>query len=194
MSGKVWTISNALSLSRIVLMAPVVYFFLTPVIHNREFAVLFLLLAVTTDALDGYIARLLNQESEIGKIIDPLADKIGVGIVVVLLLFFGDISVWFAVTVILRDVLIFVGGLIVKVRKGIILPSNQPGKFAVAFVALTLVLAVLRYHFFAVLMQASLYVSVALLLISFGVYVKRFYVVIKSTTDQNNSSQKDITR
>ena len=190
MQGKFWTISNALSLSRIVLMAPVVYFFFTPVIHNREYAVLFMLLAVTTDALDGYFARLLKQESEIGKIIDPLADKIGIGIVVVLLLFFGDISFWFAMIVILRDALIFIGGLILKMRKGIILPSNLPGKFAVAFVALTLVLAMMRYHFFTVLMQLSLFISVVLLLVSFVVYIKRFYIVMKSSPNINSSSQK----
>jgi CDP-diacylglycerol--glycerol-3-phosphate 3-phosphatidyltransferase len=190
MQGKFWTISNVLSLSRIILMAPVVYFFLTPVIHNREYAVLFLLLAITTDALDGYFARLLKQESEIGKIIDPLADKICVGIVVVLLLFFGDISVWFAVIVILRDALIFIGGLILKVRKGIILASNLAGKFAVAFVAFTLVFAMMRYHFFSLLMPFSLFVSVVLLLFSFAVYIKKFYTVMKSSPDINNSSRK----
>jgi len=171
-------------------MAPVIYFFLTPIVHNREYAVLFILLAVITDALDGYFARLLRQESEIGKIIDPLADKIGVGTVVVLLLFFGDISFWFAVIVILRDVLIFIGGLILKVRKGIILPSNLPGKFAVAFVAFTLVFAMMRYHFFSLLMQFSLFVSVVLLLFSFALYIKRFYTVMKSSPDINSSSQK----
>jgi CDP-diacylglycerol--glycerol-3-phosphate 3-phosphatidyltransferase len=190
MQGKFWTISNTLSLSRIFLMAPVIYFFLTPIVHNREYAVLFILLAVITDALDGYFARLLRQESEIGKIIDPLADKIGVGTVVVLLLFFGDISFWFAVIVILRDVLIFIGGLILKVRKGIILPSNLPGKFAVAFVAFTLVFAMMRYHFFSLLMQFSLFVSVVLLLFSFALYIKRFYTVMKSSPDINSSSQK----
>lgn len=190
MQGKFWTISNALSLSRIVLMAPVVYFFVTPVSHNREYAVLFVLLAVITDALDGYLARLLKQESEIGKIIDPLADKIGVGIVVVLLLFYGDISVWFAALVLVRDALIFIGGLILKVRKGIVLPSNQPGKFAVAFVALTLVLSMMRYHIFSVLMLCSLIVSVAFLTISFLIYIKRFYVVMKSSDEMGNSLRK----
>ena len=190
MQGKFWTISNALSLSRIILMGPVVYFFLTPISHNREFAVFFTLIAVITDALDGYLARLLHQESEIGKIIDPLADKIGVGIVVVLLTFFGDISFWFAALVILRDALIFIGGLIVKLRKGIVLPSNLPGKFAVAFVALTLVLAMTRYQAFSVLMKMSLIVSIVFLLISFAVYIKRFYLVMKSPHHEKNAAQK----
>ncbi len=133
-----WTVSNMLSASRILLMAPVVYFFLSPIEHNREYAVLFTLLAVTTDALDGYFARLFHQESELGKVIDPLADKIGVGIVVVLLLIFGDIPLWFALLVLCRDIVIFLGGLYIRKRTGIILPSNMAGKFAVSFVALTL--------------------------------------------------------
>lgn len=190
MQTKFWTISNALSLSRIFLMTPVIYFFLSPIAHNREYAILFILLAVITDALDGYFARLFKQETEIGRIIDPLADKIGVGIVVVLLLYFGDISVWFALLVILRDAIIFLGGLILKIRKGIILPSNLPGKFAVAFVALTLVLAMTRYHIFWFAMHASLFVSVILLLVSFAVYIRRFYKVMKASTNENIAFQK----
>jgi CDP-diacylglycerol--glycerol-3-phosphate 3-phosphatidyltransferase len=160
-----WTISNILSASRILLMAPVVYFFLSPVEHNREYAVLFTLLAVTTDALDGYFARLFHEESELGKVIDPLADKIGVGIVVVLLLFFGDIPLWFALLVLCRDILIFLGGLYIKKRTGIILPSNMAGKFAVSFVALTLVLSMVHYPVFSLIEVISLYVSVVMLIL-----------------------------
>ncbi len=136
------------------------------------------LLAVSTDALDGYFARLLHQESELGKVIDPLADKIGVGIVVVLLLFFGDISLWFALLILSRDVLIFLGGLYLRKRTGIILPSNMPGKFAVSFVALTLVLSMVHYRIFSLLREISLLISTVLLLISFIIYIRRFMHVL----------------
>ncbi len=182
-----WTVSNVLSASRIVLMAPVVYFFLAPIEHNREYAVLFTLLAVTTDALDGYFARLLHQESELGKVIDPLADKIGVGIVVVLLLIFGDIPLWYALLVLCRDVLIFLGGLYIRKQVGIILPSNMPGKFAVSFVALTLVLSMVHYHIFSLFQVISLYTSTFLLILSFFVYVKRFAVVLSTEKNEPQS-------
>lgn len=169
-----------LSASRIVLMAPVVYFFLTPMPHSREYAVLCTLLAVITDALDGYLARLLHQESELGKVIDPLADKIGVGIVVVLLLIFGDIPLWFAFLILSRDILIFLGGVYIRKRTGLILPSNMPGKFAVSFVALTLVLSMVRYRMFFVARDISLLASTVLLLFSFIIYVQRFMNVISS--------------
>jgi len=181
-----WTISNVLSASRILLMAPVVYFFLSPMEHNREYAVLFTLLAVTTDALDGYFARLFHQESELGKVIDPLADKIGVGIVVVLLLIFGDIPLWFALLVLCRDIIIFLGGLYIRKRTGMILPSNMAGKLAVSFVALTLVLSMVHYRAFALLWEISLDISLVLLVLSFIIYVKRFIAVL--STEKNKLS------
>ena len=186
MRGKIWTISNALSLSRIVLMVPVVYFFFSTLNHAREFAALVILLAVATDALDGYLARLLHQESEVGKVIDPLADKIGIGIVVVLLCIFGDISPWYTFLVLGRDVVILLGGVYVRQRKGVILPSNMPGKIAVSFVALTLVLALLQYRIFTVEAQISMWVSTALLLVSFVIYLKRFFVTLQARPVQND--------
>ncbi|HTR80198.1 MAG TPA: CDP-alcohol phosphatidyltransferase family protein [Bacteroidota bacterium] len=187
MKDQFWTISNILSLSRIVLMAPAIYFFLGPSIYHREYAVLFILLAVSTDALDGYFARLLHQESEIGKIIDPLADKIGVGIVVVLLVIFGDIPLWFALLVVVRDLLIFAGGVYVKKKKSIILPSNMPGKFAVSFVALTLTLAMLRYSMFGLVQEFSLWLSCFFLILSFSIYVRRFVSVLSA--EEQGASQ-----
>ena len=180
MRGKIWTISNLLSLSRIFLMVPVVLFFMSSMKHAREYAALFILLAVVTDALDGYLARLLHQESEVGKVIDPLADKVGVGIVVVLLCIFGDIPFWYAFLVLGRDVIILLGGIYIRRRKGIILPSNMPGKFAVSIVALALVLALLRYPIFAIAGQVSLWLSTGLLAVSFVVYTKRFIVTLKA--------------
>ncbi len=183
MKEKPWTLSNILSASRILLMGPVVYFFLSPGSHNREYAVLFTLLAVTTDALDGYFARLFHQESELGKIIDPLADKIGVGIIVVLLLIFGDISPWFALLVLSRDLMIFLGGLYVRKKTGLILPSNMAGKVAVSFVALTLVLSMVHYQFFSLVRTISLYASIIMLAASFIIYTKRFSDVLSSAQE-----------
>ena len=178
MKDRIWTISNFLSFSRILLMGPVIVFFLGGSPHHREIAVLFVLLAVVTDTLDGYLARLLHQESEIGRIIDPLADKIGVGIVVVLLLLFGDIPLWFALLVLTRDIAIFCGGVYIKRRKGLVLPSNMAGKIAVSLVALTLTLAMLRYQMFALVEEFSLAASAVLLIVSFAVYVRRFLTVL----------------
>ncbi len=182
MRGKIWTISNLLSLSRVILMAPVAYYLVTPVQFHREIALLIILVAVTTDALDGYVARKLNEISDFGKIIDPLADKIGIGIVVVMLTIFGDIPLWFTLVVLGRDVAIFSAGLYVKARTGIILPSLVSGKIAVSILALTLVFPVLRYPSLNWLYEIFQWITLGLLAYSFSVYTKRFFETLKLNT------------
>ena len=179
MQGKFWTISNALSLSRIVLMIPAAYFLDAPVQFNREISVLIILAAVITDALDGYFARKYNQISDIGKIIDPLADKIGVGIVIVMLVIFGDIPVWFAVVVLLRDLLIFLAGIFIKTKTNIVLPSTMAGKLAVSFLALYLVFSILRYHSMQPVVIFLQWLSLTMLAYSMLVYTKRFFQTLK---------------
>lgn len=179
MQGKLWTISNLLSLSRIILMIPAAYFLVTPLQFHREIAVLIILVAVLTDALDGYFARKLNQISEVGKIIDPLADKIGVGIVVVLLTVSGDIPLWFAVVVLMRDIIIFFAGLFLKAKTNIILPSTMSGKIAVSFLAFYLVFAILQYPVMNTIAQYLLWVCIALLAYSITVYTKRFFFTLQ---------------
>ena len=160
-------------------MIPAVYFLYTPVHFHREIAVLIILVAVTTDALDGYIARKLNQVSELGKIIDPLADKIGVGIIIVMLMIYNDIPLWFGCLVLVRDGIIFLAGIYLKQKTGIVLPSLLAGKVAVSFVALTLVFAMLQYPSFSKLFDFSLGVSIGFMLVSFIQYTRRFFATLK---------------
>jgi cardiolipin synthase (CMP-forming) len=179
MRKDIWTISNIISLSRIILMIPAGYFLSLPGHFHREIAVLIILLAVSTDALDGYLARKLNQVSEMGKIIDPLADKIGVGIVVVMMTIFGDIPLWFTVAVLARDVIIFLAGIYIKTKTGIVLPSTMAGKVAVSFLALYLVLAMLRYPSITILVNVIFVVSLSTLAFSLAVYARRFVSTLK---------------
>ena len=178
MLGKIWTISNILSLSRVVLMGPVVYFLITPMQFHREFALFIILIAVATDALDGYVARLRNEISEFGKIIDPLADKVSIGVVVVMLTIFGDIPLWFTSVVLARDLIIFIAGLYIKSKIGVILPSLMSGKIAVSILALTLVFPVLQYPSLTWLYQIFQWITIGLLAYSFGIYTQRFFKTI----------------
>lgn len=162
-------------------MIPAAYVLSVPIHLHREIAVLIILLAVITDALDGYFARKFNEISELGKIIDPLADKIGVGIVVVMLAIYGDIPLWFLMVVLSRDMIIFAAGLYIKKRTGIILPSTMSGKVAVSFLALYLVLAILRYEYLRETTTVVFIISNITLLFSFSVYAKRFFVTLRNS-------------
>lgn len=74
------TVPNAMSLFRILVIPFFAYFFLK---DNLTAAVIALALSGLSDALDGFVARRFNQITELGKMLDPLADKLTQGTVAV---------------------------------------------------------------------------------------------------------------
>jgi len=130
---------NLVTLARIALV-PVVLVLLAG--GHRLAAVGALLVMFVSDGLDGYLARKLDRVTELGKILDPAADKIAVAAVLVFLVVTGEFPLWAFLLVALRDVAIVLGGGAI-VRKSRAVP--QPllvGKVAVVVLGLvTLVFA-----------------------------------------------------
>ncbi len=138
MSNKKWTISNIISLIRILLSIP----FGFAILYDYKLIVgILIALMVISDYLDGYLARKLNQISELGKVLDPIGDKMAVGAAGITMLMTGLLSPWYAAIIFGRDFLILLGGLWAKGKIGYIIPSNMTGKIAVNFLALQLILA-----------------------------------------------------
>ncbi|OEU70677.1 MAG: CDP-diacylglycerol--glycerol-3-phosphate 3-phosphatidyltransferase [Desulfovibrio sp. S3730MH75] len=104
---KVWTIPNLITVARILLTPVFVFAYLG---HNFYLAWFLFMVAGFSDGLDGFLARILNQRSELGAMLDPLADKILIITSFLCLSTQGFISSWLAVLVISRDIII-VGGL-----------------------------------------------------------------------------------
>lgn len=133
-------ISNILSLARIFLIIPVIIFF-----HYKSFYIViaFSLVLILTDFLDGYLARTLNQVTDLGKALDPLADKIVIAVFIIYLAFIGKTPFWFLITLLSRDAIVFTGGIIAKKKKGIIIQSNVWGKMCTGFLSLYFLSAVI---------------------------------------------------
>ncbi|MGA8265175.1 MAG: CDP-alcohol phosphatidyltransferase family protein, partial [Ignavibacteriaceae bacterium] len=86
------TKSNLLSLLRLLLVIPLWLLFDNINLgYSRIFIMILCWFAVLTDVLDGYLARKFNEVTEMGKIIDPLADKFVIGVVVLKLFLIGDV-------------------------------------------------------------------------------------------------------
>lgn len=180
MKKKIFTISNLLSMSRVALLLPMLaVLFLTSWPHRRLYAIALIILAMVTDALDGYFARKYDEVSELGKIIDPVADKICVAVIIVILAATGDIPFWYMCLVIARDVLIFFGGLYVKRTRGIVLASMMSGKVAVTFIALTLVFALLGNPMFSTVILIFMWLSIGAMAVSMYDYSRRFIDVLR---------------
>lgn len=123
--AKLLTIPNILSISRLLLL-PLVLFFLLQ--RESMAAVLTMLVSWSTDALDGYLARRLNQVSVTGKILDHLVDKIWIAAALITLVNVSDLPLYIAGTVIFRDLLILAGSLIIMKTRGALVSSDAVGK------------------------------------------------------------------
>jgi len=165
-----WTFSNALSALRILLAIPVGF---TLTAGLRWSTVVLCLAAALTDVLDGYIARRYNEISDLGKILDPLADKVFVAVLVIMLLIQGSLPVWFVAVVLGRDLLILLGGLAVERRLGVVLPSNYPGKAAVVALSVMLLLVVIGVD--QTFITAMMVLALLLLAISLYLYTRRAF-------------------
>jgi cardiolipin synthase len=123
---RVATLPNLLSLVRILLIPVFVLLILG---DGTEAAGLALLAAVVaTDWVDGYIARHTGQVSNVGKILDPVADRLALIAALVALVVRDAFPLWAAVLVIARDVLILLAGVVLLFRYRIRLDVRWVGK------------------------------------------------------------------
>ena len=178
MHGRIWTVSNGLSALRILLVYPIIFYLSSADQSDRFIAAGLIVLAACTDFFDGLIARLLHQVSDLGKVIDPIADKLGIGAVAIALAVQGDLPVWFLLLLLARDASIFLGGLYVHRTKGVILQSTMVGKWAAGSLAALILAIVIGLPPLAPVVTGLFILSVALMAISFGLYARRFISLV----------------
>lgn len=147
---------------------------------NNTLIIILVLCMYFSDLLDGFLARKLNQVSEFGKIIDPLADKISVIVISVILLLQGRIPLWFVLIVVLRDLLIFSFGLYLNYKKNIRLMSNYPGKIAVFSIGLIILFTIIGTSFLIKLNEYLYVISLVLIFYSSVLYFRRFVETLNS--------------
>ena len=180
MLRRIWTISNLLSFSRIVLLVPLAFFLLGDAPNSRIWAAAVVLVAGLTDFFDGFVARRLHQVTDLGKILDPVADKIAAGGSAILLLMIDAIPLWYVVVVISRDLVILLGSIYIRSRKNVIAQSNWPGKIAVTAIAVVVLLSVLGYDETESIRQLAIWLSLFMMSLSLALYAQRLFVGMAS--------------
>lgn len=184
MQERIWTISNFLSILRVIITLPVCFLLLSEDPTSRAWAVGLIVIAALTDYFDGRIARGFHQVTEFGKIVDPIADKIGIGAVGLVLALQGKIAWWFLVAVLLRDIAILAGGLFIRKRQGVTLQSNWIGKWTVTVLAAYVLMIVVDVESLDWLNSILLAASTVMLVVSFAVYLQRFVMVVKTPSSR----------
>jgi CDP-diacylglycerol--glycerol-3-phosphate 3-phosphatidyltransferase len=168
-------VPNLLSLSRILAVPVFIVLMLEPTPGRAIWAGVVFALASITDWFDGYYARKWDQITKLGKLLDPLADKILIASALIVLLNTDPelVPAWMVIIIVGRE--IAVTGLRAKAAaEGIIIAADTLGKYKVG-AQITAVLSFILVHavggsFFVILGTAMLWISVLLALLSGGQY------------------------
>jgi len=129
--------SNMLSLSRLALVGPTIYYLVRDEPRKALGAITFSML---TDVIDGPLARRRGEVSELGKLIDPLADKLTLDAVAVVLSLKRDFPWWVTYLLLARDAAIIAGATLIFRRTTYVTPSILSGKLTTALLTLALLL------------------------------------------------------
>lgn len=120
-------IANKLTISRILLAFICIGFVLADSLVSLIIALVVFILASLTDFLDGYLARKRNLISDLGKLLDPIADKILIIGVFCAFLELGVINAWMVSLIMLREFII-TGLRLYGLNKGVVLEARRLGK------------------------------------------------------------------
>jgi cardiolipin synthase len=136
LGDRVFTVPNALSFLRLFMVPVVVVLLLA---GSDGIAAAFFVLAAATDFLDGRLARRTGP-TRLGRILDPVADRLMLSSVAVVLAIRGLLPVWAVAILVGRDLLALVGSLLVGSKIGV----NRVGKAATAVLMGAVALVVIR--------------------------------------------------
>ena len=182
------TVPNAMSFVRILLITPFVAFFVT---KNYIPAAIFIGISGLSDCFDGMIARKFHQESEMGKILDPLADKLTLIAVGICLILIENLLIPVMALMVIKDVLMIIGGAIIM-KRGIIPPKSVwYGKLSTILFYVTVGVIVLAqvfnyYDNIKAVIVALLCVTSVMMLFSLVMYTIKFFKLMKA----NKESEK----
>lgn len=124
-----WNLANALTVVRILLVPFFAWALLADGGHTvtgRLVATGIFVLAAVTDRLDGWLARRSGQITDLGKLLDPIADKLLVGSALVLLSALGDLPWWVTVVILVRE--LGITAMRFFLLRYVVLPASRGGK------------------------------------------------------------------
>ena len=141
MQGPIWTVPNQITLLRLGFLP----FFLILISYEQyRWALLVLVAAGLSDAVDGLLARKLNQRSPLGAYLDPIADKLLLSSSFIILAFKQKLAWWLTIIVLSRDVLILMVAVVILLISGYRpFPPSIYGKLATALQILLVFMVVL---------------------------------------------------
>lgn len=171
---------NTLTLIRILAVPFIVGLLYFPSPTTCFFATLLFIIAVLTDMADGFLARRYNLVTNFGKFLDPLADKILIASVLIMLVELNWIGAWIAIIIIVREILV-TGLRAIAADKGHVIAADKFGKMKTIMQCCSLVPLIHHYPIFGLNVASIGYIlllaAVALTVYSGWNYLYGFYKI-----------------
>lgn len=189
---KARNIPNFLSALRLMMVPVFVFLFFKEFENHRYYALGVFLLAGATDVLDGWLARRNNWVSDVGKIIDPLADKLMQFSAFVSLAIKSRYAVILAVFLFVKDVLMTAGG-VVLAKRGMrdLVQARWYGKLNTCFIALTVCLLIPLYEN-ETLAAVMTFSTMAVMTFTFIMYLNNVFLkYMRSSADKEKADDRE---
>ncbi len=132
----IFTWSNLISFTRVIVVVPIIYLHYINDFNINMAIILLIAYGAISDYLDGLVARWRNEISELGKLLDPVSDKLMAFFLFLYTVIIGWIPVWYFVIGVARDLLIMAGSAHIKKHRGKVAMSIMSGKISVNVMAL----------------------------------------------------------
>jgi len=172
-------VPNALTLLRILLLPVYIWLYLA---GNIPGTLAVCAAVFATDMLDGFVARRWNQITTLGKLLDPLADKLLLLTVLICFGISGELEWWVIALVLGKELLMIAGGAY-ALRKKIVVSALWIGKTATGLFAVAVLGKLINHRWPAPALDAAagalLYAAVAVTLAALAVYIRNLHRVMR---------------
>ncbi len=178
-------IPNILSFIRLLMVPLFAVIFFSNIPNNKLLALAVFILAGLTDILDGYLARRNNWITDLGKFLDPLADKLMQFTAFVCLAIKNSFLTFLVIIVVIKECLFLVGGMMIKKKANFVVASKWYGKLA-TFVITICVCTLILWWDVPIITYICAAASAFSLIFAFVMYLRYYYVNLFHAKKDNN--------
>ncbi len=180
--GEIFTIPNLLSMLRIALVPIYVYTYIGR--QDYMLTAVLVVLSAITDVADGYIARRFNMITDVGKALDPIADKLTQFSLMLCLLTRFPNMIYPAVLIFIKEITTGILGLVTIKKTGQVKGAAWYGKAATVLIYITMLLHLLWVNIPSVVSDGLILACCAMMLLCFILYGARYVVMLKAGRPQ----------
>ncbi len=181
---------NMLSLLRLCMVPLFVISYFSKVEGSDIAALVIFILAAITDVLDGMIARKFNKISNLGKVLDPLGDKLMALSALACITIDRVIPLWAVIVLLCKEMLMGAGGLYVYRKKAFMPPSNYFGKTSTVVFFIACVILLLFKNLVQPWPTVIISVAIAVTVVAFVNYLIVFIKLIRDN-EKNDETECD---